>query len=154
MVKEGRTCLGLEYFVFEGDELWNATDEELIQRGTRELAALNLVNASAVELGFVVRVKKAYPYYDSHYVENVAKVVGFLDGVAPNLHLIGRNGMHRYNNQDHSMFTAMLTVENIHGAKNDIWAVNVEEEYHESRSTQGTGRDAPVLPPRAPADGR
>lgn len=148
MVKEGRTCLGLEYFVFEGDELWNSSDEELIRLATSELQALNLVDASKVERGYVVRVKKAYPYYDAHYVENVAKITGYLDGVAPNLHLVGRNGMHKYNNQDHSMYTAMLTAENIHGAHHDIWAVNVEEEYHEARGSGGTGRDAPILPPR------
>jgi protoporphyrinogen oxidase len=151
MVKEGRTCLGLEYFVFEGDALWSSSDEELIEQATRELATLKLVEADQVERGFVVRVKKAYPYYDSSYVVNVAKIVGYLEGAASNVHLIGRNGMHKYNNQDHSMYTAMLTVENIHGAHHDIWAVNVEEEYHESRATpgsSGTGRDAPVLPSR------
>jgi protoporphyrinogen oxidase len=151
MVKEGRTCLGLEYFVFEGDELWNASDEELIRLATSELQALDLVDGSKVERGFVVRVKKAYPYYDAHYVENVAKITGYLDGVAPNLHLVGRNGMHKYNNQDHSMYTAMLTAENIHGAHHDIWAVNVEEEYHEAQGSSGTGRDAPILPSRQPS---
>ena len=97
-------------------------------------------------------MKKAYPYYDFSYKENVAAVVAWLAAHAPNVHLVGRNGMHKYNNQDHSMFTAMLTVENIHGADHDIWAVNVEEEYHEERRTElaespddvggGTGRDA------------
>ena len=148
MVKEGRTCLGLEYFVFEGDALWESSDDELIERGTRELATLGLVDPTLVEAGYVVRVKKAYPYYDSNYRENVAKISGYLEGVAPNLHLIGRNGMHKYNNQDHSMYTAMLTIDNIHGATNDIWQVNVEEEYHEGSSSAGTGRDAPVLPDR------
>ncbi|CAB4823505.1 MAG: FAD-dependent oxidoreductase [Actinobacteria bacterium] len=148
MVKEGRTCLGLEYFVFEGDALWASTDDELIERGKRELATLGLVDPTLVEAGYVVRVKKAYPYYDSNYRENVAKISGYLEGVAPNLHLIGRNGMHKYNNQDHSMYTAMLTIDNIHGATNDIWKVNVEEEYHEGSSSAGTGRDAPVLPDR------
>ena len=105
MVKEGRTCLGLEYFVFEGDALWESSDDELIERGTRELATLGLVDPTLVESGYVVRVKKAYPYYDSNYRENVAKISGYLEGVAPNLHLIGRNGMHKYNNQDHSMYT-------------------------------------------------
>ncbi len=153
MVKEGRTCLGLEYFVFEDDELWSDTDENLIERGKKELAALGLVDASKVEQGYVVRVKKAYPYYDSSYKENVATIAGYLEGAAPNVHLVGRNGMHKYNNQDHSMYTAMLTVENIHGAHHDIWTVNVEEEYHEAGSKTGgpgagTGRDAPVLPRR------
>jgi protoporphyrinogen oxidase len=148
MVKEGRTCLGLEYFVFEGDELWSDTDENLIERGKRELHQLGLVDPSKVERGFVVRVKKAYPYYDSVYKENVAKVAGYLEGAAPNVHLVGRNGMHKYNNQDHSMLTAMLTVENIYGASHDIWDVNVEEDYHEAKAGGGTGRDAPVLPDR------
>jgi protoporphyrinogen oxidase len=154
MVQEGTTCLGLEYFVFEGDEMWNTDDDALIALATRELDALGLVTPDRVERGYVVRVKKAYPYYDFSYRDNVATVVDWLSEHAPNVHLIGRNGMHKYNNQDHSMFTAMLTVENIHGAHNDIWAVNVEEEYHEerrgepaeSRSGGGTGRDAPVLP--------
>ncbi len=150
MVKEGRTCLGLEFFVFEGDELWNTSDEDLIARGTRELEILGLVKPDDVERGFVVRVPKAYPYYDAQYAENVSRIVGYLDGAAPNLHPVGRNGMHKYNNQDHSMYTAMLTVENILGARHDIWKVNVEAEYHEESSTRGgTGRDAPILPTRA-----
>jgi protoporphyrinogen oxidase len=153
MVREGTTCLGLEYFVFEGDALWSSDDQSLIELATREIDKLGLVSPDAVQRGYVVRVKKAYPYYDFKYRENVATVVDWLSSHAPNVHLTGRNGMHKYNNQDHSMFTAMLTVENIHGADNDIWAVNVEEEYHEERTggpeesrVGGTGRDAPVLP--------
>ena len=152
MVKDGRTCLGLEYFVFEGDELWDSSDDALIERATQELEQLGLVLPQDVEAGYVVRVPKAYPYYDTAYQANVAAVANHLAEQAPNLHLVGRNGMHRYNNQDHSMYTAMLTVENIHGADHDIWAVNVEEEYLEEaagqdtgRSVGGTGRDAPVL---------
>ena len=152
LVKDGRTCLGLEYFVFEGDHLWNATDEDLIELGKRELAALNLVDPSDVEEGYVVRMPKAYPYYDYSYTQNVQTIRDFLASSASNVHPVGRNGMHKYNNQDHSMYTAMLTVENMHGANHDIWAVNVEEEYHETGSTTpsgaGTGRDAPVLPKR------
>jgi protoporphyrinogen oxidase len=157
MVREGTTCLGLEYFVFEGDKLWETDDESLIAMATTELDLLGLVRPELVERGYVVRVKKAYPYYDFSYRDNVATIVDWLSDHAPNVHLVGRNGMHKYNNQDHSMFTAMLTVENIHGAHNDIWAVNVEEEYHEERrsvsddvpsapTAGGTGRDAPVLP--------
>jgi len=151
MVKEGRTCLGLEYFVFEGDELWTSTDEKLIERAKRELGILGLVDPALVERGFVVRVPKAYPYYDSNYRENVARIAGYLEGAAPNVHPVGRNGMHKYNNQDHSMYTAMLTVENIHGASHDIWDVNVEDEYHEESAGSGTGRDAPILPDRPTA---
>ncbi|MGA8372024.1 MAG: hypothetical protein WB765_17970, partial [Acidimicrobiales bacterium] len=156
MVKDGRTCLGMEYFVFEGDELWTSSDEELVARATREIQSLGLVSASDVEAGYVVRIPKAYPYYDSEYRANVATIAAYLEGNAPNVHPVGRNGMHKYNNQDHSMYTAMLTVENIHGASHDIWAVNVEEEYHEAGEGRGdagtgTGRDAPILPRRIPA---
>jgi protoporphyrinogen oxidase len=155
LVKEGRTCLGLEYFVFEGDDLWNSPDERLVELGTRELAALGLVDPSKVEAGYVVRMPKAYPMYDDTYRANVEVLRRWLAEHAPNVHPVGRNGMHKYNNQDHSMYTAMLTVENIvDGTSHDIWAVNVEEEYHEERTssptastgTGGTGRDAPVIP--------
>ena len=103
-----------------------------------------------------MRVPKAYPYYDFEYRGNVETICKYLDTNAPNVHPVGRNGMHKYNNQDHSMYTAMLTVENILGASHDIWAVNVEEEYHEAHAetpngSGGTGRDAPVLPRRNPA---
>ena len=151
LVKEGRTCLGLEYFVFEGDETWNKPDAELIEQGKRELGLLGLVDPNRVEMGYVVRMPKAYPFYDEHYRANVAKIVAWLDAHAANVHPVGRNGMHRYNNQDHSMFTAMLTADNIAtGSTHDVWSVNVEEEYHEEKSnddrTRGTGRDAPVIP--------
>lgn len=156
LVKEGRTCLGLEFFVFEGDDTWNKPDEELIEQGKRELGILGLVEASKVEAGYVVRMPKAYPFYDEHYKANVARIVEWLEDCAPNVHPVGRNGMHRYNNQDHSMYTAMLTAENIAlGTHHDVWTVNVEEEYHEEASaadespttgTRGTGRDAPVIP--------
>jgi protoporphyrinogen oxidase len=155
MVKEGRTCLGLEFFVFEGDETWNKSDADLIAQGKRELAILGLVDPSKVEAGYVVRMPKAYPFYDEHYKANVARIVEWLEDCAPNVHPVGRNGMHRYNNQDHSMYTAMLTAENIaRGTHHDVWSVNVEEEYHEQsseddtappRGTGGTGRDAPVI---------
>jgi UDP-galactopyranose mutase len=169
MVKDGRTCLGLEYFVFEGDELWSMADEDLIALGTRELAAIGLVDSADVEGGYVVRMPKAYPVYDSGYVERVETIRRFLDSEVPNVHPVGRNGMHRYNNQDHSMLTALLTVENLFGESYDTWNVNVEAEYHEeqvgratvsdgsggsgsggsgSSSGSGGGRSAPVLPAR------
>ncbi len=155
LVKDGRTCLGMEYFVFEGDELWTCSDDELVALATKELATIGLVEPSDVEAGYVVRMPKAYPVYDEVYRENVAVIRRWFEEHAPNVHPVGRNGMHKYNNQDHSMYTAMLTVENIHGAHHDIWAVNVEEEYHEVddvRSEPGegrTGRDAPIIPRRA-----
>jgi protoporphyrinogen oxidase len=145
LVKDGRTCLGMEYFVFEGDEMWEAPDDELIAMGAKELDLLGLVEPGDVGAGYVVRVRKAYPYYDFSYKANVEIIRRYLEEQAPNVHPVGRNGMHKYNNQDHSMYTAMLTVENIYGATHDIWSVNVEEEYHEVGST---GRDAPVLPRR------
>ncbi|MDQ3145768.1 MAG: NAD(P)/FAD-dependent oxidoreductase [Actinomycetota bacterium] len=154
MIKEGRTCLGLEYFVFEGDGMWTMPDDELVELGKRELVSLGLLDdPSVVESGYVVRMPKAYPTYDETYTQNVDVLRAWLAANAPNVHPVGRNGMHKYNNQDHSMYTAMLTVENILGAHHDIWNVNVEAEYHEQKATAapgsgGTGRDAPVLPRR------
>jgi len=159
LVKEGRTCLGLEYFVFTGDDLWNTPDEELIELGKRELATLDLVDPERVEAGYVVRMPKAYPVYDEGYAERVEVLRAWLAAHAPNVHPVGRNGMHRYNNQDHSMLTAMLAVENIvSGTAHDVWAVNVEAEYHEEKTSaaggnsNSTGRRAPVLPRRATVD--
>lgn len=150
MVKPGRTCLGLEYFVFRGDELWELPDSDLIERGTRELAVLGLVDPGLVEAGYVVRMPKAYPVYDQDFQANVGVLRGWLAEHARNVHPVGRNGMHRYNNQDHSMLTAMLTVENILGrGHHDIWSVNVEAEYLEQNTVPGTGRDAPIRPRRA-----
>jgi protoporphyrinogen oxidase len=141
--------------VFEGDEMWTKSDEELIEQAKREITFLGLVDPTKVELGHVVRVPKAYPTYDDGYAERVELLRKWVETNTPNVHPVGRNGMHRYNNQDHSMYTAMLTVENILGrGPHDIWSVNVEEEYHEESATaraagsHGTGRDAPVLPRR------
>jgi hypothetical protein len=108
-----------------------------------------------VENGYVVRMPKAYPVYDDAYAANVEVLRRWVENTTPNVLPVGRNGMHRYNNQDHSMFTAMLSVENIFGATHDVWSVNVEEEYHEELTqprdgrpagATGTGRDAPVIP--------
>ena len=171
LVKDGRTCLGMEYFVFEGDELWSGDDADLVALATKELATIGLVEPSDVEGGYVVRMPKAYPVYDDRYRDNVEIIRQWFEDHAPNVHPVGRNGMHKYNNQDHSMYTAMLTVENIHGAHHDIWAVNVEEEYHEVDGDRGdrgdrgnrggreggrsgrSGRDAPVIPRRTGAAG-
>jgi protoporphyrinogen oxidase len=160
MVKDGRTCLGMEYFVFEGDELWTRADDELVALAIEELGTIGLVDPADVESGYVVRMPKAYPVYDDVYRDNVDVIRGWFEEHASNVHPVGRNGMHKYNNQDHSMYTAMLTVENIHGAKHDIWSVNVEEEYHEvdetgaGKGSGGTGRDAPVIPRQAATAGR
>ena len=128
-----RTCVGLEYFCFEGDDLWNATDDELVARATSELERIGLADASRVEAGHVVRVPKAYPIYDAEYEQRVSTVRAWLDGIS-NLQQIGRNGLHRYNNSDHSMLTALRAVENARtGSKHDLWAVNTDGEYHEER---------------------
>jgi protoporphyrinogen oxidase len=148
LVKEGRTCLGLEYFVFEGDEYWSMADEALVALGIRELGQLGLVEPTAVEAGYVVRMPKAYPYYDPDYKANVDTIRRWLAAHTANVYPVGRNGMHKYNNQDHSMYTAMLSVANMLGAEHDVWAVNVEEDYHEENKGSGTGRDAPILPRR------
>jgi protoporphyrinogen oxidase len=142
---EGRTCLGLEYFCFEGDGLWNTPDEELVALATRELAELGLADPERVREGTVVRVPKAYPVYDAAYREHLDAVRAHLDPI-PNLHLIGRNGMHKYNNQDHSMLTAMMTVWNMQGAAHDVWAVNTDFDYHEEIRPPAT----PARPRRAP----
>ncbi|MBW3644549.1 MAG: NAD(P)/FAD-dependent oxidoreductase [Actinobacteria bacterium] len=132
LVKEGRTCLGLEYFVTVGDRLWTMDDGELIALAKRELADLGLVQEHDVERGFVVRMPKAYPIYDETYAAAVETIRKWMDAEVPNVHPVGRNGMHRYNNQDHSMLTAMLTAENIvTGSRHDVWTVNVEADYHE-----------------------
>jgi len=128
--EKNKSCLGLEYFCFKGDGMWTMADEELIELGKRELDMLGLVRASEVEDGTVVRMPKAYPVYDSTYQESLRVIRGFLDSIG-NLQLVGRNGMHKYNNQDHSMLTAMLAVKNILGANYDLWQVNVDQEYHE-----------------------
>ena len=131
---ENLACVGLEYFCFEGDGLWTSSDEELIALATREMATLGLCDPDMVEGGAVVRQEKAYPVYDDAYAANVAAIREELETDYPTLHLVGRNGMHRYNNQDHAMMTAMLTVRNIlaEGRPYDIWAVNEDAEYHEA----------------------
>ena len=125
------TSIGLEYFCFEGDEIWSMADEDLVAMATRELEALGLARADQVKFGFAVRVHKAYPMYDIEYPERVAVLRAWLETV-PNLTQVGRNGLHRYNNSDHSMLTAMRAVDNILlGSGHDIWAVNAESVYHE-----------------------
>ena len=163
MVKPGRTCLGLEYFVNEGDDLWTMADDDLVAFATRELVSIGLADEGSIQAGYVVRVPKAYPVYDAEFQGHVDTIRAWLEEAAVNVAPVGRNGMHRYNNQDHSMLTAMLAVENLHGGEHDIWAVNVDEGYHEegvAPDTSGSsgavgsggGRMAPVTPaPARPA---
>ncbi len=134
--EKGRTCLGLEYFCFEGDGLWTSRDEDLVALATRELDALGLAPGARVVDGTVIRTPKAYPIYDAEYRAHLDVIRGHIDPIA-NLHTIGRNGMHKYNNQDHSMLTAMFTLENMQGlAAHDVWAVNTDFEYHEEQRVQ------------------
>lgn len=133
--EEEKTCLGLEYFCFEGDGLWSMDDRDLIELGKKELQQTGLVDASLIEDGTVVRMPKAYPVYDSTYMESVNKIREYLSLIG-NLQLVGRNGMHKYNNQDHSMLTAMLAVKNILGSNYDLWKVNADQEYHEEISAE------------------
>jgi protoporphyrinogen oxidase len=127
----GVVCLGLEYFCSEGDEVWSLSDGELKELARREIAQLGLADPSRVEDAAVVRAPKAYPVYNGAHEIGLTAVRDFLTRV-PNLQLIGRNGMHRYNNQDHSMVTAMLAVDNIFGASHNLWKVNMDEEHLES----------------------
>ncbi|MEE4337910.1 NAD(P)/FAD-dependent oxidoreductase [Erythrobacter sp.] len=131
---ENVACVGLEYFCFEGDGLWTSSDEDLIELAKREMAILGLVDPARVRGGAVVRQEKAYPVYDEDYAANVDAMRRELEAKHPSLHLVGRNGMHRYNNQDHAMMTAMLTVENIQAGRRvyDTWCVNEDAEYHEA----------------------
>lgn len=125
------SCIGLEYFCFQGDELWERDDEDLVALARGEIDSLGLVPAGRVAAGHVVRVPKAYPIYDAEYQRRVDRIRPWLDGIS-NLQQIGRNGLHRYNNSDHSMLTAMRAVENLcDGARHDIWAVNADSVYHE-----------------------
>jgi protoporphyrinogen oxidase len=136
MVPEpGVTCLGMEYFCFEGDGLWASSDDELIRLASSELHRLGLARDARVIDGSVVRMPKAYPIYDSVYRQHLDVLRSFLDSVS-NLHTVGRNGMHKYNNQDHSMLTAMMTVWNMMGASHDVWNVNTDFEYHEEQKLE------------------
>jgi protoporphyrinogen oxidase len=126
----GVTSLGMEYFCFEGDNLWTATDYDLAQLAIREAGQLGLIKASEIKDAFVVRMPKAYPIYDRHYRDHL-KVIKEWVCLFANLQPVGRNGMHHHNNQDHSMMTAMLAARNTQGGQYDCWKVNTEAEYQE-----------------------
>ena len=132
--EEGMSCLGLEYFCFEGDGLWDADDADLVELARREIEKVGLARAEDVVDAAVVRQPKAYPVYDDAYRDHMRAIQLDLDMHYPTLHLIGRNGMHKYNNQDHAMMTAMLTVKNILAGEKlyDVWNVNEDAEYHEA----------------------
>jgi len=141
------TCVGMEYFCFEGDELWNCSDLELVRLATRELVQIGLTSAELVQAGHVVRVQKAYPIYDAEYEARVRTIRGWLEQIS-NLQQIGRNGLHRYNNSDHSMLTALRAVENVcDGTDHDLWKVNSDDAYHEEdKPVQHPYQRAPETP--------
>jgi protoporphyrinogen oxidase len=137
MVPAGMSCLGLEYFCFEGDMLWNTADDDLIALAKSEIGQIGLIDAADVVDACVVRQAKAYPVYDDSYRDNVAMIRLDLETNYPTLHFVGRNGMHKYNNQDHAMMTAMLTARNILAGERlySVWDVNEDAEYHEAGSS-------------------
>jgi protoporphyrinogen oxidase len=128
---KNKTSLGLEYFCSEGDEVWNMPDTDLIELGKREVERIGLASYADIEGGCVFRVPKSYPVYDSGYRESLSKLRNFVDSLE-NFQTVGRNGLHRYNNQDHAMLTGMLAVRNVvFGERNDLWSVNTDQEYIE-----------------------
>ncbi len=141
-----QACDGLEYFCFEGDGLWEASDQELIELAKKELVALKLAKSEDIKNVCVVRQPKAYPVYDAHYATHVATIRNYLSTATPGLHLVGRNGMHKYNNQDHSMKTALIVADNIVAGHQllDPWKVNQDAEYHEEETaSKPSGRLVP-----------
>jgi protoporphyrinogen oxidase len=145
---ETDASIGMEYFCFEGDDLWNMKDDDLVAMASQEIEKLHLAKAKDVKFGFVARVHKAYPIYDELYAERVATIRRWLETIG-NLTQVGRNGLHRYNNSDHSMLTAMRAVDNILlGTNHDIWAVNAESVYHEEHQEN---EEPYRKPPETPA---
>ncbi len=142
-----KACVGMEYFCFAGDDLWSMDDDDLVALAARELEQLRLSSRAAVERGYAIRVPKAYPIYDADYAERVQVIRRYVDGIE-NLQQVGRNGLHRYNNSDHSMLTAMRAVENlVAGTDHDLWAVNAESVYHETHvDDEHPYRSAPETP--------
>src|SRR5213080_341391 len=150
-----KVCYGLEYFCFEHDGLWDSSDNDLIELARCELVQIGLAREVDFVDGCVVRQKKAYPVYDDDYARHVATIRQELETRYPNLHLVGRNGMHKYNNQDHAMMTAMLCVENILADTRlyDLWQVNSDAEYHEAgpEAEEATGPGLRLVPTRVVA---
>jgi protoporphyrinogen oxidase len=145
MVAGPGTCLGVEYFCFAGDPIWEMSDAAAVEFASNELARIGLIDPSQVFDGIKVRVPKAYPIYDTQYAEAVAVIRTYLEGFS-NLQTCGRNGLHRYNNQDHSMWTAMLATLNLlEGTFYDVWSVNTEAEYLEEGRVVDTFLDAELI---------
>jgi protoporphyrinogen oxidase len=144
------TSLSLEYFCFEGDGIWTASDEQLVEMASTELGKLKLCRPEQVRWGMAVRMPKAYPVYDDEYKHYLAVVRTHLREHLMNLELVGRNGMHHYNNQDHSMMTGLLVARNIAlGTQFDPWKVNTDAEYHEELRLEDEDTSGRLMPKRA-----
>ena len=141
------TSLGLEYFLWDKDTEWSWSEDQLIQLGIRESSQIGLIEPSEVVDGTVVRMRKAYPVYDQQYHDSIATIRGYLEGFS-NLQTIGRNGLHRYNNQDHSMLTGVYAARNVVGEKYDVWSVNTEMAYHEDGQISDAMAGDRLLPVR------
>jgi protoporphyrinogen oxidase len=141
--QSSQTSLGLEYFCNEGDDLWEKKDEELISFGLKEVVQIGITKTDSFLDGTVVRMPKAYPVYDENYKKNVLVIRNWLTSNVHNLQLVGRNGMHMYNNQDHSMLSAYYAARNLLGETWDPWLVNADAEYHEDEKDLQTGRLVP-----------
>lgn len=146
-----KTCLGMEYFCSVGDPIWEMSETDLIALASRELEQLGLAKQSDIEDGVVIRQLKAYPVYDHEYRKHLQVIQDYLS-TFENLQTTGRNGMHRYNNQDHSMLTGLLAAKNILGEEHDLWEVNTERSYHEeftvdpSKSGKKTSPNKSLIP--------
>ncbi|MDG6078809.1 NAD(P)/FAD-dependent oxidoreductase [Erythrobacter litoralis] len=137
--------IGMEYFCQEGDGLWTMSDEDLRALATKELAQLGLAKEEQVVDAAIIRQPKAYPVYDGEYKDALDTIAEWIDGLE-NFQTVGRNGLHRYNNQDHSMLSAMFAARNILGEKNDVWNVNVERSYHEEFELPEKGKAREKVP--------
>lgn len=142
-----KTSVGLEYFLWDKDEEWTWGNDRLIQLGIQESARLGLIDPSEVEDGTVVRMEKAYPIYDQSYLRRIDTVRRYLETFS-NFQTIGRNGLHRYNNQDHSMLTGVYAARNITGEQHDVWSVNTEKEYLENGRSATLSRGERLVPSR------
>ena len=142
---QATSSIGMEYFCQINDDLWNMSDAELTELAARELEYLGLSEAAKVIGSAVIRQPKAYPVYDGHYQEALSIVRDWMEGLE-NFQTVGRNGLHRYNNQDHSMLSAMLAARNVLGEKHDVWGVNVERSYHEELEIRKKDKAAELVP--------
>jgi len=129
---QNNTSLGLEYFCFNGDDFWNSKDKDLIDLAKSELEKIGLIKKEKVIEGFVARITDAYPIYYGNYKEPLKKIINYLK-TFKNLQMIGRQGMFRYNNMDHAIYTGMLAARNILGGNYDIFNINANAEYLESK---------------------